>query len=163
MQIYILRHGIAEVARPGMSDADRALVADGKKKLRQVVRAARNAGVEPSVILTSPYKRALETAEIAAHEFGYKGELVQTDALRPGCAPEEVWEEIRVFKGEDRILLSGHEPLLSHLIGFLLSAPSLLVDLKKGSLVRIDMDQVQFQPRGILRWYLTPKLVTGRR
>jgi phosphohistidine phosphatase len=162
MEIYILRHGIAEVGRFGMSDADRALVPEGKQKLRQVLRVARASGVEPTLILTSPYKRAVETAEIAAEELAYSSEIVRCDALRPGCSPEEVWDDLRAYGSENRIALSGHEPLLGYLTGFLLGTPSLLIDLKKGSLVRIDMDHVGPQPRGVLRWYLTPRLAISR-
>ncbi len=158
MEIYILRHGIAETAGAWMSDADRALVPEGKKKLKVVLRLARAAGVRPAHILTSPYRRALETAEIAAEELGYEGKLTRCDALRPGSEPEEVWAEVRGFKPGEQILLSGHEPLLSYLAAFLLDAPSLRIDLKKGSLLRIDMDRFGAQPRGVLRWYLTPKL-----
>jgi len=83
--------------------------------------------------------------------------------LEPGRAPAQVWDEIRAHSSEREILLAGHEPLLGYLTGFLLGAPSLLIDLKKGSLVRIDMDHVGLRPRGVLRWYLTPKLAISCR
>ena len=163
MQIHLLRHGIAEPARVGLSDADRALTPDGKRKLRTVLRAARAAGVAPTLILTSPFRRAVETAEVAATVLGYKGDIIKSGAFRPGCSPNEAWDEIRIHKSEDRILISGHEPLLGYLAGFLLSTPSLLVDLKKGAILRVDVDQMGLQPRGVLRWYLTPKLATNSR
>ncbi len=164
MQIYLLRHGIAEPSSPGLSDPERALTPEGKKRLRSVLRVAKAAGVQPELIMTSPYRRAVETAEIAAKTLGYKQELVQSSALRPGCAPEEAWDELRALQaGGERLLLSGHEPLFGYLTGFLLSAPSLLIDVKKGSIIRIDIEQMSISPRGILRWYLTPKLALSRR
>jgi phosphohistidine phosphatase SixA len=63
VQIYLLRHGIAENSTP---DSDRALTPEGREKLRRVLARARDADVAPSLILSSPYRRALETAEIAA-------------------------------------------------------------------------------------------------
>ncbi len=163
MQIYILRHGIAEVAAAGMSDADRALVPEGKQKLRAVLRVAARAGVKPTRILTSPLRRAVETAEIAAAVLGYKGEILPTKTLAPGHSPNEVWDEIRAYPYGEHVLLSGHEPQLGYLTGYLLGVPSLLIDLKKGSLVRIDMERLTAQPRGVLRWYLTPKLAVDQR
>lgn len=163
MRIYILRHGIAETRAADMSDADRALTPEGIKKLRTVLRLAGNAGVSPTLIFTSPYRRAIETAELAAGILGYHNEIVRTDALCPGHSPDQVWDEIRRQAPEQRLLLSGHEPLLGYLTGFLLGVPSLLIDLKKGSLVRIDMDQPAPRPRGVLRWHLTPKLAFSRR
>jgi phosphohistidine phosphatase SixA len=79
------------------------------------------------------------------------------DALTPGNSPREAWEEIRLHPGS-AILVSGHEPLLSGLAAFLLGTPSLLIDLKKGSLLRIDMDHLGTKPRGVLRWYYTAKI-----
>ncbi len=158
MQLYILRHGIAEDQKPGGKDADRALTAEGKKKLRDVLRVAQKAGVSPGLILSSPYVRAVETAEIAMDVLDYKDSLLRIDALIPSSGPEPVWEEIRVHKSASELMLVGHEPLLSTLAGYLLAAPSLAVDLKKGGLVRIDIDSFGAQPRGVLKWMLIPKL-----
>src|SRR5438105_3235943 len=110
MEIYVLRHGIAEDGQAGQPDAERMLTAEGKKKLRNVLRVAAKAGVAPSLILTSPYRRALQTAEIAAEVLDYKGDLLRTKALEPGSEPRAVWEEIRVHKDEASILVAGHEP-----------------------------------------------------
>lgn len=163
MQIYILRHGIAEVAMGGMSDADRALTAEGRKKLRAVLKAAKAMGVEPDLILTSPYLRALQTAEVAAEVFGFQGKMLEVDALRPGGSPRDVWDEIREHPESSSVVVSGHEPLLSSLAAFLLGTPSLWIDLKKGSLMRIDMDRTGSDPRGVLCWYYTPKIAAARR
>ncbi len=80
MEVYILRHGIAEKTRAGGSDAERALTQEGRQKLRQVLRLARSAEVNPSLILTSPLVRAVQTAEVAAEIFSYQHEVVRTDA-----------------------------------------------------------------------------------
>lgn len=160
-EIYILRHGIAEPYRPGHNDAERALTAEGRKKLRTVLGVARLAGLAPALILTSPYRRALETAALAARVLTYQGELLQTAALAPDSSPQKVWEELRIHRGAESLLLVGHEPLFSQLTAHLLGAPSLLVDFKKGALVRIDVDSFGLQPRGVLRWFLTPKLAAG--
>lgn len=162
MEIYILRHAIAEVAKPGSEDGDRALTPDGKKKLREVMRVARAAGLTPNLILTSPYRRAVETAELSAEALGYREEPLRTNSLLPGSSAEEIWEEIRVHKDAQELLLVGHEPLLGQLAAFLLGVPALLIDFKKGALLRLDMDQFQVRPRGVLRWLMTPKLANKR-
>jgi phosphohistidine phosphatase len=161
MEIYILRHGIAEDHRPGRADEKRTLTDEGRKKLRLVLGRARAAGVAPSLILTSPYARALETAEIAAEVLGYRGTVVRTDALVPGSLPDAVWNEIRGHNEEDSVLLAGHEPLLSQTAAYLLGASGFVIDLKKGALLRIDLDEFSRQPRGVLQWLLTPKLASG--
>lgn len=157
MRIYILRHGIAEEAAAGGSDADRALTAEGKQKLRTVLERAREAGVRPSIILTSPLKRALQTAEIAAAILGVKRELMTTNALAPSSTPQRVWNEI-CAQNTERVLIAGHEPLLSRVVGFLLRCPVLQLDLKKGALVSLEVDTGESEPCGTLKWVLTHKL-----
>ena len=162
MHLYLLRHGVAEEVRPGTSDADRALTPDGRKKLRHVLKAVAEARVKPSLLLSSHLKRAVQTAEIAAQVLGYEGELVKTKSLAPAAAAEQVWEEIRVHKNEPALMLVGHNPLFDYLAAFLLGAPALKVDFKKGAIMRIDLEAFGAQPRGILCWYLTAKLSASR-
>jgi phosphohistidine phosphatase SixA len=150
MEIYILRHGIAEDTQP---DADRALTAEGRDKLKRVLGCA---AVKPSLILASPYRRAVETAEIAAESLDYKGKVVRTRALLPESPPSDVWEEIRSHKDEPAILLASHEPLTAFLVAFLLGTPGLQVDMKKAALVRVDCDRIAAQPKCVLKWMITP-------
>jgi phosphohistidine phosphatase len=158
MEVYILRHGVAEKLGPGGSDAERALTPKGRQKLRQVMRLVRAAAVRPSVILTSPLLRAVQTAEVAAAIFAYRREVVRTNALLPTASPQEVWQELRSRKNEPELLLIGHEPLLSQVVGYLLGAPGLRVELKKAGLVRIQIERFTPAPSGTLQWFLTPKL-----
>src|ERR1700682_1760403 len=112
MQMYILRHGIAEDAAPGGSDADRALTREGKEKLRRVLQCAHAAGVRPSLIMTSPLQRALETAELPAYTLTVKRHFTKTSTLSPRSSPQRVWTEVRGH-ATDHLLIAGHEPLLS--------------------------------------------------
>ncbi len=162
MEIYILRHGVAEEPQIGQPDSERALTADGRKKLRNVLRAAASAGVAPSLLLTSPYKRAVQTAQLAAEILEYKGELLRTKALEPSSSPKTVWDEIRVHKDEAQILLAGHEPLFSRLTAYLLGSQSLQVDFKKGTMACVELERFPAEPHGVLRWILTPKLAAGQ-
>ena len=156
MQIYLLRHGIAEDARQGHPDSERALTSEGREKLRRVLKRARAAGVAPSLILSSPYRRATETADVAVEALGYQGKVVRTPALLPEASPYDGWEEVRSHHGERSVLLSSHEPLMSSLAAFLLGSPALEVDMKKAALVRVDCDRLGPQPKGVLKWMLTP-------
>lgn len=158
MQVYLLRHGIAEEERSGLSDADRALTQDGRRKLRHTLQTASQADVRPTLVLTSSLRRAVETAEIAQEVFKYNGELVRTEALLPNSSVHEVWNEIRVHAAEPVIVLVGHNPQFAELAGYLLGAPELQIDVKKGSLLRIDFESLSSQPKGILRWFLIAKL-----
>ncbi|QOY87693.1 SixA phosphatase family protein [Paludibaculum fermentans] len=159
MQIYILRHGIAEDPTAGQRDADRALTLDGRKKLQATLKRAFASGVAPTLILTSPYKRAMQTAEIAVKALNYTGDVLQTQALTPDADPLAAWEELRLHRDHAQILCASHEPLCGRLAAFLLGAPSLEIDYKKGALIRIDLVSAGPRPRGVLKWLLAPKLV----
>jgi len=158
VELFLLRHGIAEDALPGKSDADRALTPEGIRKLRSVITTAHRAGLNPSVILTSPLRRAVETADVATKVLGSTREAIKTRALVPESNPHDAWDEVRVYREEVQLLLVGHEPLFSQLTGHLLDSPNLITDFKKGAIIRIDLDTFGPRPKGILRWFLTPKL-----
>jgi phosphohistidine phosphatase len=157
MEIYLLRHPDAEESLR-IPDEERSLTAEGRRKLGAVLLRARAAGAGASLILASPLRRAVETAELAAGILGTRAPLVKTNALLPGAAPTEVWDEIHVHRDEGQLLLAGHEPLLSQVIAYLLGTPSAQIDMKKGSLARVDLDQSGPAPRGVLRWLLPPQL-----
>jgi len=156
LTLYVLRHAIAEDRRLGRPDATRALTPSGMRKLRMVLRRARQAGVSPAVILTSPYTRAQETAEAAAEILACR-KVVVTKALIPSSSPDRVWNEIAKIAAPS-ILIAGHEPLLSHFVAFLLNCPAFQVDLKKAALVRLDVSISETHPNGVFKWMLTPKV-----
>jgi phosphohistidine phosphatase len=160
MELYLLRHGIAEDRAASGRDADRALTEEGRQKLRRVLKRAAAAGVSPSLILSSPYKRALETAEISAAELDYKGKILRSGTLVPDSSPPSVWSEIREHRNESALLLAGHEPLFSQTVAFLLGSTQEMIEFKKAALVRIDVHSFGLQPQGVLQWILTPK-ITG--
>lgn len=157
MNLYLLRHGIAEDTPPGGRDEDRELTDQGREKLSEVLHRAAKAGLKPDTILTSPYKRAMQTAKLASKILDGP-DPVSTDALVPHGTPRSLWNEIRASGSAGEVLLAGHEPLLSHAVSYLLNAPSLKVDLKKGALVAIEMSSMRGEPHGTLRWMLIPKL-----
>ncbi len=158
MELYLLRHGIAEDHSSTGRDQDRALTEEGRQKLHRVLKRAASAGVSPSLIISSPYTRALETAEIAASELRYKGEVLRAGTLTPDSSPPSVLSEIRGHRDETAILLAGHEPLFSATVAFLLGSTNAMVEFKKAALVRIDIHGFSAQPQGVLQWMLTPKL-----
>lgn len=158
MQVYLLRHGIAEEGHVGMRDADRELTAEGKRKLKETLRILTNADVAPTLILCSPLVRSVQTATLAREVLKSKKEVLRTKALSPNSTVELVWEEVRVHRDEAELLLVGHEPLFSRLAAYLLGAPELRLDFKKGAVVRIDVDSFGHQPRGTLRWFFVSRL-----
>jgi phosphohistidine phosphatase len=156
MEIYLFRHGIAEDGEPGKPDSARELTGEGRRKTADVMKLALKSGVRPTLILSSPYVRARQTAKIAAEQLGCAGDILFTDALAPHGSPENVWASIRDHAGEAAVLLAGHEPLLGRTAAYLLNSPALRIEMKKAALVRVDVDSLRAAPYGILRWMIVP-------
>lgn len=163
MELYLLRHAIAEEHSSSGRDADRKLTPEGVEKLRHVAKFAAAAGVRPSLIVSSPFVRAFDTASAAARVLDYKAEIVKTERLIPNARPNDVWTEVRSYRGEESILLVGHEPLFSALASWMLGSTRIAVDFRKAALVRIDFETLGAEPRGVLRWMITPKLAEAAR
>jgi phosphohistidine phosphatase SixA len=79
----------------------------------------------------------------------------------PEVPPSQIWKEIRAHAKAQELMIAGHEPHLSRLAAFLLEAP-VAMDLKKGAMMRVDVEEQEGRPRGILKWMLTPKLAGGK-
>jgi len=123
-----------------------------------VLKRAHKAGVNPTLIISSPYTRAMETAAIAAKELQYNSQIVRSDRLLPNSTPPDVWSEIRAHRDEPSILLAGHEPLFSATVAWMVGSTRAMVDFRKGALARIDFSTIGADPRGVLQWMLTPKV-----
>jgi phosphohistidine phosphatase len=158
MRLYLLRHGIAEASARSGRDADRVLTPEGREKVRNVIRRAREGGMWPTVILSSPFARALETAQISAKVLGHEDDILTSDAFVPDASPEAAWDEIRTHKTQPEVLLASHQPLCGALTAFLLDSPTLSVDFRKSALLCIDLEGTGAKPRGVLQWMLTSKL-----
>jgi phosphohistidine phosphatase len=158
LELYILRHGIAEEPQAGQRDADRRLVPEGERRLKVVLKRGREAGVAPGRILASPYARAQETAVIARAALGVEEPVVTESSLTPEGSPADVWSAIRTHRGVPSLLLASHEPLCGYLLAYLLNSPRMAVDVKKGALIRVDLEGFGPEPRAVLRWMLTPGL-----
>lgn len=157
MQLYIIRHGIAEDHNPE-GDYSRKLTEEGKKKLRTMARFLREK-MSLRYIVTSPLVRAVETAEIFGEVLSVpEKRTVRTDALRPGAETAEIITEIEAI-GEDTIALVGHNPHLSELCCDLLGSECRGIDLKKGAVARIDFEGRVRKEEGVLKWLITMGLL----
>ena len=121
MDLYILRHAVAASREDAHypHDSERPLTAKGTAKLRRVVRGMKALGLSFDLILTSPFLRARETAEIVAKEMG-AARLERTPHLAPDGDLRALMAEIG-SRGVASVLLVGHEPTLSQLISVLIS------------------------------------------
>ncbi len=163
MELYILRHGIAEDRAPGVDDNERALTRKGKRKIKIVAKAMRVLGLRRAAVITSPLRRACETASVVAEKLADRKRLRITKYLEPaGNADQLIKWLISLRPRPARAVLVGHEPYLSVLIAFLTTGNfEAYADLKKGGLCRVDVDLAKEPLRGKLQWLLTPRLMAN--
>lgn len=163
MDIYIIRHAIAvdEATSDYESDSERPLTDKGRRKMRQIAKALRHLGVEFDLILSSPYIRACETAEILADVFKMKSKIAFSEHLIPLGNPELVIGEINEKHTVDSLAIVGHEPHLSTLVGLLIADSSKIeMTLKKGGVCYLSADNLHYQDhRATLEWLLTPGIL----
>jgi phosphohistidine phosphatase len=157
VNVLVIRHGPAgdpdawEVE--GRDDRLRPLTPDGKKDMREAAFGLATLQPRVEIVATSPLVRATQTAEIIASEYECK--VVTVDALQPGENPSRTLEWLRTQPAEGTVALVGHEPHLSSLVCYMLSAKAAaFVELKKGGACLLEAKSVS-AGASILKWLLT--------
>lgn len=161
MNLFLLRHGIAaERGTPGYErDADRPLIPKGERRLERIADAMDAMGLRFDLILSSPYLRARQTAEIVAAALGLKKKLEFSETLTPdGDAKALIAALNKLEPRPENVLLVGHEPFLSELISMLTSGdPHVAIDFKKGGLCKLEVESLRPGRCATLAWLLTPR------
>jgi phosphohistidine phosphatase len=161
MNIFILRHGIAVEPEDwnSKSDAERPLIPKGEQRLCEAAVAMEKMKISFDAIISSPYLRAKQTAEIIAKHFKLQKELAFSDDLIPGGNPQALIRQLNNLKpAPENILLVGHEPHLSRLIALLSSGgTTATIEMKKGSLCKLETEELEFGHCATLKWLLTPR------
>jgi phosphohistidine phosphatase len=158
MRLLIIRHAVA-VPRgtPGIPDPERPLTPEGEKKFGKAARGLARAVDRPDEILTSPWARALRTAEIAAEAWG-KLAPKQTEALAGGSF-EELAAVLEGYPAKATVAVVGHEPWLSALLARLLgAAEDQRVEFKKGGVALVEVPG-PLADGGRLLLFLAPKVL----
>lgn len=131
VDLFLLRHGIAEPRIDGRDHPDRALTPRGLQRTQHVVETLARIGFQAERLISSPYARALETAWLA-HRAGLAPEPEQSLCLMPGGRHQSV-----LSFAEQSCLLVGHEPDLSGLAEALIGAPAGTLQLRKAGFMHL--------------------------
>jgi phosphohistidine phosphatase len=161
MQLYIVRHGIAVDREDAKCppDPERYLTEEGVEKTKHVAQGVAALTASADLLLTSPYVRATQTAEIFANALDYaKQKIRRTDLLLPGAEPSLLFRELAKEKQASSIFLFGHAPQLDDVIAVALGSKKRLTGLKKAGVALIELKRVS-PPIGMLVWLATPKLL----
>jgi phosphohistidine phosphatase len=161
MQLYVVRHGIA-IDREDPKcppDPERYLTEEGIEKTKRVAAAVAALDAAPDLFLSSPYVRAMQTAEIFATALGYaKQRIRRADLLLPGGDPTLFFRELAKDKQTSTLFVFGHAPHLDELIATALGSKHHLTSLKKAGVALLELKRVS-PPNGQLLWLATPKIL----
>jgi phosphohistidine phosphatase len=160
MILYLVRHGIAiDREDPNCPpETERYLTRDGIKKTREAAAGIRELKIEPALMITSPYVRAMQTAEIFAEALGYSREKIrQSTALRPGGNPAEFLKEIAHLKAGE-VMCFGHAPHMDQLIAAAVGARGVFTAMKKAGVAALEFESAG-AGKAALNWIVTPKIL----
>lgn len=155
MLVYLLRH--AEAVSQAESDHARTLTEKGIEQARRAGRFCHRHGIVPDMILSSPLRRAEQTARLAAAEIGVADVRV-AEFLASGMEPETAREELRSFSELERVMLVGHEPDFSSFIAKSLHAAADRIHVGKASLTALELSGSHLF-KAVLRFSVPAKLM----
>lgn len=137
MLLYLLRHADADTPAP--TDDARALSEKGIDQAKKVARFCEAHDMQLSLILSSPLRRAHETAKPVASAL--RAELVIAQWLASGMHPHTALEELRAYRTQGSVMLVGHEPDFSQFAAHLLGLPTNnALNVRKASLTLLELD-----------------------
>ena len=159
MYLFILRHGEAgKKLATGNRDFERSLTVAGQKEVAHIAKSLKDMGIKFDFILTSPLKRAHQTAAIVSKIFKNEKKMEDWDELKPEGNRPELYRKLTQFKQQSSVLIVGHEPYLSDMISeIIFDGKGKHVVLKKAGLAKIGITSASPKLHGELKWLLTPR------
>ena len=156
MILYLMRHANAGVFRGNpLLDAKRGLVKEGKEQCMLMARVLSALKVQIDVVVSSPLKRSLQTAQLVGTELGYDAKVEISPALAPNAKYNDFQALMAGYAGREGVLAVGHNPNVFQFLGKMITGNGgAAIRVRKGSIARIDMDS--HPPR--LQWLIDPRL-----
>jgi phosphohistidine phosphatase len=165
MQLYIVRHGIAINREDSKcpAEAERYLTQEGIDKTKQVAKGVAALGATAELLISSPYVRAMQTAEIFAAALKYpKTKIRQSQALLPGSEGSVLFRELAKEKQASSVFVFGHAPHLDEVIATALGSKQHITSLKKAGVALVELKRLT-PPSATLVWLATPKMLRKAR
>lgn len=170
MNLYILRHASAGTRRANpVIDVKRPLDKEGKQQCILVGSYLNAFSVQFDLIVSSPLKRALQTASLVGTETGYDSKILISDALTPAAGVTNFQKLVASLARYENVLMVGHNPNISMFLGSLIGGRTIndlgitgnsarpRIRLRKGAIARVDFSQ---RP-GTLQWLVDPRILRG--
>ena len=163
MNLFILRHASAGTRRANpVLDLKRPLDKDGKRHCLHLAHVLSALQLHFDLVVSSPLKRSLQTAQLVGTETGYEASILVSNALAPNASFAQFQRLLRESGAYENVLVVGHNPNITSFIGQLV-APSVpapganehpRIRLRKGSMARLSLGRGP----ATLQWLLDPRI-----
>jgi phosphohistidine phosphatase len=155
MILYLMRHANAGLHRENAAlDVKRSLLREGKEQCILMARVMNALKVQVDVIVSSPLKRSLQTAQLVGTELGYEAKVEISPALDVDASYADFQEMLAHYGDRDGVLAVGHNPNVFQFLGRLIAGKGgAAIRMRKGSVARIDLDR---HPP-LLQWLVDPR------
>ena len=157
MIIYFTRHASAgqHLTNP-KKDEKRPLDADGIEQCGFIGRALAALNVQPDAIISSPLKRATQTASLIGNEIGCEAKLQLEAAMRPEASFADFRRMLDKYAKQEAIMVVGHNPSITEFLAKMIarSGCEALIDFKKGAVARVETER----RAATLNWFITPRM-----
>ncbi|MGI4829334.1 MAG: SixA phosphatase family protein [Janthinobacterium lividum] len=164
LNLYIMRHASAGTRRANAKlDVKRSLDKEGKQHCFHLAHVLNGLKLNFDLVVSSPLKRSLQTAQLIGTETGYEAKILHSDALKPEADFSQFQRLVHECRTFENVLMVGHNPTLTSFLGQLIGQVSIdgdqsamaRVRLRKGSIARVTLERGP----GLLQWMLEPRIV----
>ena len=164
LNLHVLRHASAGTRRANLKiDVKRPLDKEGKRHCLQLAHVLNGLKLSFDLIISSPLKRCLQTAQLIGTETGYEAKILQAKALEPGATYSQFQRLVHECRAYDNVLMVGHNPTVTLFLGQLIGhlnpedevAGAARIRMRKGTLARVSLDRGP----ALLQWVLDPRIV----
>ena len=157
MELFLMRHGVAAAQSPYVDDDQRPLTPQGEQQQRLVVQALTPLLQPLDHLLSSPLRRARQTADIVAETLQLRGAVEETSVLARDCSMLALLRRLEAYPRQARLLCVGHEPHMSRLaVGFLAEQGRGAIAFQPGSVIGLAFPGAPAPGNGMLLFFLRP-------
>jgi len=158
--LTIVRHAKSSWSDPRLRDRERPLNRRGERDAPVMGKRIADAGIRPSLIVSSPATRAWTTARVIAKQLSYPTEFLQRENQLYLASVNDLLDiVVAQDDGFNSLIIVGHNPGLTDFVNFL--SPGLTNNLPTTGVVAVNIDQdhwkLREQPRIELLMHDYPK------
>lgn len=155
MNLYLIRHSIAENISIEKKDFDRELTLEGKEVIIKTSKAWKNYIEQFDIVLSSPLTRAVQTAEIISSQLQSNQNIIRDNNLGTGSRTPDLIELLNSFNYEN-VAIVGHQPDLSIHINNFCGTGSFNLVFPPAALAKIEFENSIKYGKGRLVYFIPP-------